>query len=124
MKNPNKRYEADEQSNLIEWCNFASGKYPELKLIFHIPNGGSRNTVEAVNLKRQGVKAGVPDLFLPVSRKGKHGLFIEMKVLPNKCTEKQKEWLTALAEQGYRTTVCFSFEQAKDAILEYLGVEK
>ena len=34
---------------------------------------------EAMNLKRQGVKAGVLDIFLPVARKDKHGLWIAMK---------------------------------------------
>ena len=47
--------------------------------MFHIPNGGSRNKLEASNLKKQGVKAGVPDLFLPVGRGSYHGLFIELK---------------------------------------------
>jgi len=74
-----RRSEATEQETLIQWCGWQQSKYPELKLIYHIPNGGSRNTLEAANLKRQGVKAGVPDLCLPVARNGFHGLYIEMK---------------------------------------------
>ena len=34
---------------------------PEV-LWFHCPNGGSRDVVEAVNLKRMGTLPGVPDL--------------------------------------------------------------
>ena len=30
-------------------------------------------------LKRQGVKAGVPDIMLPAARAGYHGLYIELK---------------------------------------------
>ena len=115
-----KKLEAQEQENLITWCNLQSRKYPELNLIFHIPNGGSRNKVEAFNLKKQGVKAGVPDLFFPVAKKGYYGLFIEMKVKNNKPTENQKKWLNALAEQGFLTTVCYSFEEARKTILNYL----
>lgn len=38
-----KRSEATEQEAVIQWCSWHEGKHPELKLIFHIPNGGSRN---------------------------------------------------------------------------------
>ena len=36
--------------------------------MFRIPNGGSRHPAEAARLKAQGVKAGVPDLCIPVAR--------------------------------------------------------
>ena len=75
-----KRSEATEQERLISWAQRQYNKYPELKLLYHVPNGGSRNTLEAANLKRQGVKAGVPDLCLPVARQGHHGLYIEMNI--------------------------------------------
>jgi hypothetical protein len=115
-----RRSEATEQETLIQWCGWQQGKYPELKLIYHIPNGGSRNTLEAANLKRQGVKAGVPDLCLPVARNGFHGLYIEMKYGRNKTTDSQDEWLEALKEQGYFTTVCYGAEEAERIIARYL----
>ena len=74
-----KRSEATEQERVINWATFYAKDFPELDLLHHIPNGGSRNQLEAANLKRQGVKAGVPDLCLPVARNGKHGLYVEMK---------------------------------------------
>ena len=115
-----KRSEATEQEALIEWCGWHEGRHPELKLIFHIPNGGSRNTIEAANLKRQGVKAGVPDLCLPVPKNGYHGLYIEMKYGRNKTSEKQEEWLKALWEQGYYVAVCYGAEEAERLIASYL----
>lgn len=93
-----------------------------MELLHHIPNGGSRNQLEAANLKRQGVKAGVPDLCLPVARNGKHGLYVEMKWQNNKTTEKQDWWLEQLRQQGYETAVCWSAEEAMDTIAGYLGV--
>lgn len=57
--------EVDEQRAVFEWAEYAKGKYPWLKWMHHIPNGGSRNKIEAVRLKAQGVKRGVPDIFLP-----------------------------------------------------------
>lgn len=115
-----KRSEATEQEALIEWCGWKKGTFPELKLLFHIPNGGSRNKLEAANLKRQGVKAGVPDLCLPVARNGFHGLYIEMKYGRNTTTDSQEEWLEALKEQGYFTAVCYGAEEAEKVLLKYL----
>ncbi len=115
-----KKSEATEQETLIAWCRLQQSEYPELRLIYHIPNGGSRNTLEAVNLKRQGVKAGVPDLCLPVPRNGFHGLYIEMKYDKNKVTKKQKEWLEELTAQGYFTAICYGAEEAKRIIARYL----
>lgn len=117
-----KRSEATEQETVIQWCGWHEGKHPELKLIFHIPNGGSRNTIEAANLKRQGVKAGVPDLCLPVPMNGFHGLYIEMKYGKNKSTEKQEKWQKALREQGYYVAVCYGAEEAERLIASYLNM--
>lgn len=115
-----RRSEMTEQIKVINWCAWNAAEKPELNLIFHIPNGGSRDKREAANLKAQGVKAGVPDLFLPVARNGCHGLFIEMKFGKNKPTDKQKEWLHELAAQGYRCDVCYSADEAIFVIEAYL----
>lgn len=115
-----KRSEATEQERLISWAQWQHNRFPELKLLFHIPNGGSRNTLEAANLKRQGVKAGVPDLFLPVARGTYHGLFIEMKWGKNTVTDKQDEWLHDLTVQGYKAAVCYGADEAMDIITNYL----
>lgn len=118
-----KRSEATEQERVMNWARFYEKDYPELKLIYHIPNGGSRNKLEAANLKRQGVKAGVPDLCLPVARSGKHGLYLEMKWGKNKTTEKQDWWLKQLMQQGYKTEVCWTAEEAISKIAQYLEIE-
>ena len=112
--------EAQEQSALIEWCGWMAHKIPVLNLIFHVPNGGFRNEIEAANLKRQGVKAGVPDLFLPVAKHGFHGLFIEMKTKNGKVTENQVKWLRDLSAQGYLAVICRGADEAKKIIEDYL----
>lgn len=113
--------EAHEQAalfNLIEGIGVRY--YPELRLLYHIPNGGKRNAVEAAHLKQQGVKAGVPDLCLPVAKGKYHGLYIEMKVGDNKPTEKQTWWLKELEKQGYATMVCYGYKQAAEVLVRYL----
>ncbi len=116
-----RRSEATEQEALITWCRIFESRYPELEMIYHVPNGGSRNRIEAANLKRQGVKAGVPDLCLPVPKNGYHGLYIEMKFGKNKTTKDQEEWLKRLSQYGYKTAVCYEAEEARRVIKEYIG---
>lgn len=119
-KYPVTQTEAIEQELLFEWVGWNLGKYPELELLHHIPNGGSRHPLEAVNLKKQGVKAGVPDLSLPIAKGAYHGLYIEMKAKRNLPSKEQKWWIEKLREQGYYTTACWGWEQASKVILEYL----
>ena len=38
--------EAQEQVLLFQWAKMQENVYPELKLLFHIPNGGKRNLKE------------------------------------------------------------------------------
>ena len=115
------RTEAEEQEAVMRWAEMSLGVHPELALLFHIPNGGSRNKVEAAHLKRLGVKKGVPDLFLPVARKGYHGLFVEMKrEKGGRLSEEQEMWLRELDIQGYMGDVCNGYEEARALIEEYL----
>lgn len=112
--------ESSEQVSLFEWCEYSLGKYPQLSLLFHVPNGGFRSAATAGRMKAEGVKAGVPDLCLPVARGGYHGLFIEMKAGRNKPTELQKKWLADLQEQGYLAAVCYGWEEAARLLTDYL----
>lgn len=114
--------ESQEQRALFQWAGYAEQQYPELKLLHHIPNGGKRDTRTAVNLKREGVKAGVPDICLPVARGQYHGLYIELKAGKNKISSKQKEWLNALNQEGYATKVCYGWSEARETIEKYLGL--
>lgn len=112
--------EAQEQTALFQWAMLARQKYPQLELLHHIPNGGKRDKREAGALKRQGVKAGVPDICLPVPRNNYHGLYIELKVGKNKTSKFQNEWIENLREQGYCVEVCYGWNAARDVIEKYL----
>lgn len=112
--------ESIEQICLFRWAAYSSGAMPELKLLYHIPNGGKRDIATAKKLKAEGVKAGVPDICLPVARGKYHGLYIELKVGKNKTTENQDMWLEALNKNGYYTNVCYGWEEASKVITDYL----
>ena len=115
--------EDNEQTILFRWARFQSGKYPELDKMFHIPNGGKRNAREGARFKMMGVKAGVPDIFLPAARGGYHGLFVEMKADGGRTSKAQDSYISALKEQGYCVKVCFGWEKAAEEILKYLEGE-
>lgn len=116
--------EGKEQQWLFEWANDMSAlKWPELSLLYAIPNGGSRNKIEAAHLKQQGTKSGVPDVCLPVARGGYHGLYIELKrVKGNSASANQKNWIAELRKQGYKAEVCKGFQKAADLIEEYMSL--
>lgn len=112
--------EAKLQQAVFEWIDWHIRKYPVLKFAFHSPNGGSRNIIEAKNLKAAGVKPGVPDLLVPIPC-GKHqGLAIELKIGRNQTTEAQKSRLAGLAQAGYLTGVAYTVDEAVALIKSFV----
>lgn len=113
--------EGTEQATLFSWAKMVSHKRPELRLLYHIPNGGHRSKSEAARFKAEGVKPGVPDLCLPVARGPYHGLYIELKRQKGgKVSDAQKEWIAALTTQGYLAEVCYGWKDAAALIEDYL----
>ena len=113
--------EDEEQIALMRWAALATPVHPELRLLFHIPNGGSRHKAEAGRFRAMGVKPGVPDLFLPVPAGGYHGLFVELKrTKGGRVSPEQREWMDALRERGYCAALCRGWEDAARIITWYL----
>ena len=112
--------ESDQQISLFQWAKLAQTQYPELSLLHSIPNGGKRNVREAARLKREGAKAGVSDVFLPVARGIWHGLYCEMKVKGGRLSDSQKWWIEETTKQGYLAVVCYGWVEAKGVIERYL----
>jgi len=106
-----------EQKALFQWATVKGGK---LLLLYAIPNGGHRHKAVAAKLKAEGVRAGVPDMCLPVARKGYHALYIELKAGKNKPTQSQKVWLEALEREGNKAVCCTGWLEAKAIIEDYL----
>jgi hypothetical protein len=89
--------------------------------LFAIPNGGSRDPIQAARLKAEGVERGVYDLMMPVPRGTWHGLFIEMKAHNGRVSEDQKDFGAFVQRQGYKQSVEWSSESAIAAIKDYLS---
>lgn len=118
------RMEQELQIAFFEWAKWQEGKYPELKMMHHIPNGGKRSKTEAAIFKAMGVRSGVPDVFLPDPRGIYHGLYIEFKSDRGKTSSNQDELLVSLQEAGYFVCVLNSLEKAIDITKRYLELPK
>jgi hypothetical protein len=116
--------EHQEQVALFTWAWHNRQKYPLLRLLFAVPNGGHRNIVVAKRMRDEGQKAGVPDILLPVMRNGFGGCFIELKRKGNYPSPIQKAWMSELTEQGYAVHLCYGWEAARDVLVAYLEGEK
>lgn len=108
--------EDQEQIKLAAWLTKQGIRF------YAIPNGGKRNLLEAVKLKRMGTMSGVPDLCIPIPSGRYHGLYIELKrEKGGKVSESQSDWLAFLREKGYYAQVAKGFEEAKEMILHYFS---
>lgn len=114
------RTEDTEQQVVIQWARIAAGHCPALKLLHHIPNGGSRNKREASKLKRMGVLSGVPDLHLPVASAGYNGLYIEMKYEDGRLLASQREFLIRASYFHNYCAVCYTAEDAIAVLQDYI----
>lgn len=110
------------QAEVIRWARMRQAAVPELELLYHVPNGGKRGKFEACRLKAQGVRAGVPDLHLPIARGGYIGLWIEMKTATGRLSEDQRKIIAMLCAEGHRVEVCRSAADAVEVLEDYMRV--
>jgi len=108
--------ESSEQTTLVARVrNF----HPDL-VFMSIPNGGKRDPRVAAQMKREGVLAGAPDLFLAEPRGDKHGLFIEMKKIGGRTSNNQDLVFDKLRQKGYAVLVCEGADAAYGEFLRYV----
>lgn len=110
-----------EQCALIEMLRLDERKYPELALIYAIPNDIRTTPQRAARAKKMGMRAGVPDLCLPVARAGFYGLYLEMKSVTGRLSAQQAEYGELLEREGYCFRVARDAHQARAIIKLYLA---
>lgn len=118
-ENPTEHAEA---VRLMQMVRIHESRFPALKLLFAVPNGGDRNKIVAAKMKAEGVRPGVLDYFLAFPAHEFHGLAIELKSLTGYASREQREWVERLRANGYRAEVCRGWEQAWSVISDYLGI--
>lgn len=123
------RTENEEQTEVNMYCN------KKKILMFAIPNGSYKSVTARKKFKAEGLKSGVPDIFIAEPKGIYSGLFIEMKKRPKtlasgkksyagiKVSDEQKEWIDKLNAKGYKAIVCYGADEAINLIEEYMGLD-
>lgn len=119
--------EHGHQTALFCWAS--TSNIPELKWLYAIPNGFYATAKSKAAMKAEGLKSGISDICLPVSQRSIGntvrycGLYIEMKRKTSNAglSNEQLKFSQFIIGQGYKFKVCYSWIEARDAILEYLG---
>ena len=108
--------ESDEQIGFLRWFEMQfRGVW-----IFHIPNGGHRAISVAKKMKAEGVKAGVPDLYIPAWK-----LWVEMKRTKGGVVSKdQRAWHDYLDGIGDAVIIGRGATDASRQVLELLQARR
>ncbi|MEI2453837.1 hypothetical protein [Lysobacter firmicutimachus] len=120
---------------LVRWANLmAVAGRPELAFLLHVPNGGARSASTGAELKRQGVRRGVWDYFLPMQRRPDEampyaGLWIELKEPSERrsirggLSPQQMAFGRFVHGHGFATVVAYEWTEARDALAAYLDAQ-
>lgn len=124
-------YNKEKRETWFNWARVVPAPVPELSRLFAVHNQGHGDAVRGGRAKAEGVKAGVPDVMLPVPRRyGIHGdirfagLFIELKLpryAPSDIKPAQHDWREYLNEAGYVSKVAGGWIDAANTIADYMG---
>ena len=107
--------EHSEQVGFVRWFRT---KWPRV-LIFAIPNGGKRNITTAKLLVKEGVVAGVPDLFIPA-----WGIWVEMKRQKGgRLSSDQEGMINYLESVGHHVVVGLGALDASEKLLRLLKMD-
>ena len=95
--------------------NFCLKHHDNRAMIFAVPNGGTRNKIEAITMKRTGTLAGVSDLIVVM-----HGIiiFVEVKTEFGTLSPRQKDFQNRIESLGYHYIVVRSVEDFKEKVLQ------
>lgn len=109
-----------QQQVIAWWAHACRGFGVNEILLFAIKNEGWRSPVLGKIFKREGLRAGVSDMFLSVPRGEFSGCYIEMKAPDGRVSPSQDVFMSEATKAGYAAYACYSFDQAVNLITNYL----
>ena len=127
-RKPIRHLEFQHQCVAVQWARMQERRFPELRFLFAIPNAFGRKITpaQAGRYKAEGVRAGPPDLCLPLVIPGEAaGLWVEMKAPEQRTakagglSESQLDFRTHLIAEGYEHHVCYDGQEAMDILKDY-----
>lgn len=93
-------------------------------LMYSVPNGGKRGFKTAKAMKAEGQKSGYPDYGVDAARGIYHGFRCELKKEDGNSEKHQEAYAKKLRAQGYCVVLCYGFDAAVRALLEYWNLPK
>lgn len=107
------------QVECVKWFRLAHKKDG---IIYAIPNGGKRTLTEGAIKRYEGMTVGMPDLHIPVPRKGYGSLYIEMKNgKAGRLSEHQKEVIEQLRNLGNKVEVVRTLDDFMAVVNDYFA---
>jgi len=90
----------------------------------HCANEGKRSIGEGYKLKKEGMMPGFPDCHFIRANEKYHGLYMELKVPPDKLSINQIICIDMLRAEGNFADVYYNLDDALDAICWFYGLER
>ncbi|PJC87813.1 VRR-NUC domain-containing protein [Vibrio sp. HA2012] len=124
LKKKRREPEAEECADVIRWARKTKIAGVVVgDFLTHVMNEAKRGQKAKSDFHRLGGQKGYPDYILDVARCGFHGLRIEMKAPEQyrpSITDDQRKWERRLRSQEYLFAYCYSAEEMKQLITDYL----
>lgn len=110
------------QKKCAEWLKKAL-KAAGLKqeLFYHVPSEGVRKPQYRAKLKLMGFRAGISDVVLILKRGEYSGVYCELKKAKGSPSKDQKDFLDAVAEQGFLAVVINDFDTFVEVFNHYIN---
>jgi hypothetical protein len=114
------------QGSCVKWFRYQYSEYKDL--LFAIPNGlpifDKELRVKIYNrLNKEGLKAGVPDLFLAVGNSIYNGMFIEIKSKTDRLRKVQADMIRELESENYKCIIVRSLDEFIEEINSYMRIK-
>jgi hypothetical protein len=121
-----KSLEGQIQIEVMDWVRNNEETYEQLKVIFHTPNSFFGTGYAIIMwLKKLGMRKGVYDIIVPISKKGYSSLWIEIKKGKGKLTPEQKmfsELITQYSDNPTKFEVFYDADSCINSIKDYLSI--
>lgn len=108
------------QSAYIKLVDYHLKTYPQLNILFAVPNAAKRSMALASMLKAEGMRSGVPDVLLPFNNGKYNGLALEFKAGKNTLTDNQLNWFSQLSNYGWLCVEVRDAQGAWDITKDYI----
>lgn len=119
-----KSKESIEHIKVVEWIKANEGDYPELSTIYHVPNSFFGTGFGVIQwLKKLGMRKGIYDLIIPISKHNYCSYWIEFKAPGKKLTPDQKQiphLINTYSDLPVKYEIFYDADSCIQSIKEYL----